>query len=177
MWRTWARNETYKELRPRPLLQPVQAWLRKYQDSTLVAMTRAVVSRGQITQATLHAWGQATCKACGEAAGTDGHRLYECPVFMDRRLACTSGTWQHVAAEDARVGRRTLLWTRGLVADPAGDWTFQKPADEATYQSGGPDWTGYYTGEVCTSGFKLCTSIWALCGWAAVQGHEAKAWM
>ena len=28
-----------------------------------------------------------------------------------------------------------------------------------------------------TGGSKLCRSVWAPCGWAAVQGHEARAWM
>ena len=133
-----------------------------------------------MTQQTLHTWGwaeEAECQACKEALGTEGHRLYECKAFHQQRQNTSHRRWQHTAESEVRNNRRMLLWTRGLVADPAAQWSHQPPSEEATFRSGGPEWDGYRTGHVYPDGSKLGTSVWAQCGWAAVMGADGRAWM
>ncbi len=95
IWQKWAQDEVYKELCPRPYLPPVLTWLRKQKDSTTAAMVRAAICRRRFIQATLHAWGQAATvqrKACGEAGGTEAHRLYQRTANRSQRLAVAART-------------------------------------------------------------------------------------
>ena len=77
LWEAWTSRGTLSELRPRPFLQPVQAWLRKHTDAATFSIVRHAISCGQTTQSVLHEWDpsrEATCRSCGLAEGTPAHR-------------------------------------------------------------------------------------------------------
>ena len=180
-WADWTEQEKYKELKPAPLIAPVQSWLRRQRGSAKADVVRAVVQKGMTTQSVLHEWKWVpadTCRACGLAPGTPQHRLYECEKYRESRAATAHRRWQHKAGTEASAGERVLLWTRGLMSDPSAEWEFRPPPPESTdlgWHDPKEDWAGFFTGEVYTDGSKLGNSKWSQCGWSVVQGCSASA--
>ena len=180
-WAEWTEQDRYKELQPAPLMAPVRAWFRRHRDSTLAAGVRTLVQKGMVTQSVLHEWEWVAtdrCKACGLAAGTPQHRLYECEKYRESRAATGHRRWAHVAGTEALAGKRVLLWTRGLMSAPSAGWGFKPPPPGSTdlgWHRPDGDWAGYFTGDAYTDGSKLGTSRWSQCGWSVVLGSSATA--
>eukprot|EP00973_Karenia_brevis_P051996 7221829-Karenia_brevis.AAC.1 len=101
--------------------------------------------------------------------GTEAHRFHLCPARQHIRWGMPDRTWQHVAeVACAEGGPSQLLWTRGLVANPAAAWKFHPIQDEHHTWSALAEPIAY-SGDVFGDGSKKGIREWAPCGWAAVS--------
>eukprot|EP00973_Karenia_brevis_P029641 4089116-Karenia_brevis.AAC.1 len=79
-------------------------------------------------------------------------------------------TWQHMGEQ---ASPESLLWTRGLMVDPATKHSFQ-PVEEVVHSAGEVD--GMFTGMGFTDGSLMCKyRVGGQCGWSAVEWEMGAA--
>jgi len=106
---------------PRPLIGPIVAFGRG-KPSPGKAMAMSQVLRGSLCQAGMFEEQRADdpwCKLCGER-GTAHHRCWVCRGLKAQRDEAPP-TMQHLGET---ASPDSPLYTRGLLADPAGEWDF-----------------------------------------------------
>ena len=105
-----------------PWVPPIQQLLRRKTTEAWTTrhcgVVRGVALRGHHTQRRLVELRMAeddTCRACGLAPGTGGHRIRDCPApwIVEGRRRCAGAAQLRV-----EQGVGSPLWERGLVAAP-----------------------------------------------------------
>ena len=168
IWRGWATRHPELGLEGAPFIAPITRFMAARALPERVRKAGAgAVQTGQWTQARQQEAGlvqEDFCRACGPGCkGTEQHRLYCCPAFAEQRAAAPHA-WQQAGRQAQEC---EVVFTRGLLADPAEEWTFEEVADVELQEHPLED---PFTGHVCTDGsLKGIAGICCSTGWAAVQ--------
>jgi len=176
VWKEWPLSAPGQPLFPAPFLAPVHRVLERYWKAgktSHAGWVRGMVVgslRSMRRRFELGLVDTDLCQACHSEVGTWQHRLWRCPCQQAARDAVGMRHWLHLGAT-APEGH--LLWSRGLVPDPARSLPAPPVDDHREWWLRGikPD-VCYYTGLAYTDGSGGVYSQWKdlrRCGWCGVS--------
>ena len=125
-WKKWAATHEYEELKEGIWLEQALALLRKKTKEDWTEMHRNVarklVLEGGEVQKQLSDIGwsdESECQACHKEKGTEKHKLYHCPAWLEvrREIPEAFRKWER----KAKTLRREWMWQGGVVTHPLSD--------------------------------------------------------
>jgi hypothetical protein len=175
LWTSWHLSQPGQPLHPAPFIAPIHRVMDRFAAAGKkghLGWVRGMVTgslRSMQRRYELGLVDSDRCQACGIGAGTWQHRLWVCP---GQRQARAEVGMRHLQNLGATAPEGSLLWGRGLMADPAAALPPVRREDHSEFWLRGvvPD-ACMYTGLAFTDGSGGVYSQWPdlrRCGWAGV---------